>query len=556
MTRVGPPVSSGVASSLALSVCKVLSAGWNAAVPLTPTPCRGAVDASALRARFSNAVLHANLSPADSLQRRLHDACEQARVEAVGALRWPGVAQNLSALNAAELLGTGLPACALALLHALRVAVAAPIARDAAHLPVLDPALQRLCEPLLATLGCQLEDQQTYAASCHRLWELLDLHAYPTEAKTLPQAPSQSAPVLPTASLLRELRQQRKGAADVLRRIAGEPRGTLVAPLPVVEVDEAPYRVYTRRHDLVQRADAICTPAQRVPLQQRLAQLTARHRRAHGAAALHLQRCLLARQRCRWQFDSDNGLLDPAWLAQLVIDPLRPPRLRSRVEAPAIDTHVTLLIDNSGSLRGQPIETAAASVALLMVLLERCGVSTEILGYTTTGWHGGPAAASWRADGSPVEPGRIAALRHLIYKTVGESSARSRSRLAALLHADLLRDNVDGEALQWALQRLARSRAGRRVLLVLCDGEPQEPATLSANHPLYLQRHVQQVVAAAASGGVDVIAIGLHREVSACYAKAVVVDDVSQLARVLPLRLAQLLSPLRRPTAVHRRARP
>jgi cobaltochelatase CobT len=195
-------------------------------------------------------------------------------------------------------------------------------------------------------------------------------------------------------------------------------------------------------------------------------------------------------------------------------------------------------------LRGKPIEIAAASVLLLVSALERCGVATEVLGFTTMGWRGGKAAAQWRAAGSPPRPGRIAALRHWVFKSSAESAARCRKQLAAMLHDDLLRENVDGEALQWALQRLRRSRAKRRILMVLCDGTPQEQATVQANDPLYLQRHLQQVVAATgAAKDVQLLAIGLARDVSSCYPQALVVEELQHLGAALPQQLVQLLKP-------------
>lgn len=555
MTAAGRRSPREAAAGLGQSVCRVLSAAPAAASALPQHARRGQVDACALRARFSDAALHARLAPADPLQRRWHEACEQARVDALGAARWPGVALNLSAQNTDQLLGADLPQRLLAVLHSVRVAIASPLPGDAAQLPVLSTALARHCDPVLAQLRHLRQDQQACALLCRQLWDLAGLgesvNPVPAAQKPSP-SPQPSQPIAPMASELRLLRQQRKTAVDVLHRIAVEPRGTLVPPQQsVVDVDQ-PYAVFTRRHDVVQHAEAICTPAQRVPLLQRLSVLTARQRRSESAAVVQLQRCLMARQQRRWQFDAACGVLDPARLTSLVTDPLRPPQLRYRVDAPALDTQVTLLVDNSGSLRGKPIEIAAASVHWLVGLLERCGVSTEVLGYTTVGWRGGEAAAGWRKAGSPTAPGRLAALRHVIYKAAGESAARSRNRLAAMLHDDLLRENVDGEALQWALQRIARSAARRRVVMVLCDGEPQDQATLAANGPLYLRRHLQRVLNAAAAGPVQVVAIGLHRDVSACFPQAVVVDEVAQLARVLPQQLARVLGATRRPVGGRR----
>jgi cobaltochelatase CobT len=406
---------------------------------------------------------------------------------------------------------------------------------------------------VLAAALAELAHQQRFAVHCRQLlilaglWETAPVAALPLSPNTQPQ--KTAAPV-PVAQQLHAAVQQRRTRSDVLRRIADEPRGKLVPLQSQAVVIAGPYEVYSRQHDVVQRADRICTAAQAALLQQRLNQVTAATMRSQSAAALRLQRCVMSSKPLRWQSDAETGVLDPARLTSVLTDPLQPARLRSRQEAVAPDTHVTLLVDNSGSLRGKPIEMAAASVLLLVSALERCGVATEVLGFTTMGWRGGKAAVQWRTAGSPARPGRIAALRHLVYKSPAESAARCRKQLAAMLHDDLLRENVDGEALQWALQRLRRSPAKRRILMVLCDGTPQEQATAQANGPLYLQRHLQQVVAATgAAKDVQLIAIGLARDVSSCYPQALVVEELQQLGAALPQQLVQLLKPgARRPT--------
>ncbi len=550
MNRGSHQMAGSGVSGLADAVLRVMSGQTiveDAAAPAAALQTRAQVDARALRRRFSDPALSALNAALTPLQRRLLEACEQARVEALGAARWPGTALNLSRLDAAQLLGAQFPAQIWSLLCQLRRAIAAPLPCDVqavpAHWQSMPPQVARV---LAAALG-DLAYQQRFAVHCGQLlmlaglWESAPVAALPLS----PVAQSQptAAPV-PAAQQLSAAVQQRRARSDVLRRIADEPRGKLVPVQSQAVAIAGPYEVYSRQHDVVQRADRICTAAQAAQLQRRLDQVTAATMRSQSAAALRLQRCVLSRKPLRWQSDAQTGVLDPARLTSVLTDPLQPARLRSRQEAVAPDTHVTLLVDNSGSLRGKPIEIAAASVLLLVSALERCGVATEVLGFTTMGWRGGKAAVQWRAAGSPPRPGRIAALRHLVFKSPADSAARCRKQLAAMLHEDLLRENVDGEALQWALQRLRRSRAKRRILMVLCDGTPQEQATVQANDPLCLQRHLQKVVAeTAVASDVQLIAIGLARDVSSCYPQALVVEELQHLGAALPQQLVQLLKP-------------
>ena len=544
------------ASGLAHAVLRVLSGQPvvpDAAAPAAALQSRAQVDVRALRQRFSDPAWPALNAALTALQRSLLEACEQARVEALGAARWPGTALNLSRLDAAQLLGAQVPVQAWSLLCQLRRAIAAPLPCDVQAVPAHWQSMPPQVAQVLAAALAELAHQQRFAVHCRQLlilaglWETAPVAALPLSPNTQPQ--KTAAPV-PVAQQLHAAVQQRRTRSDVLRRIADEPRGKLVPLQSQAVVIAGPYEVYSRQHDVVQRADRICTAAQAALLQQRLNQVTAATMRSQSAAALRLQRCVMSSKPLRWQSDAETGVLDPARLTSVLTDPLQPARLRSRQEAVAPDTHVTLLVDNSGSLRGKPIEMAAASVLLLVSALERCGVATEVLGFTTMGWRGGKAAVQWRTAGSPARPGRIAALRHLVYKSPAESAARCRKQLAAMLHDDLLRENVDGEALQWALQRLRRSPAKRRILMVLCDGTPQEQATAQANGPLYLQRHLQQVVAATgAAKDVQLIAIGLARDVSSCYPQALVVEELQQLGAALPQQLVQLLKPgARRPT--------
>ena len=517
--------------------------GSVAAPAAVPGQSRGQVDAQAVRQRFSTASVHAALAPERPLARRLHDACEQVRCEALGVARWPGMALNLARRAACDWAGHDLPPDARQWLCGLQGALGSPVPPGLAARPASE---------LLLAVAALRTDQRAFALACQAaLRDWLTVGDEPTAtAPPAPQpapAPPQglSAPALfpmPSAGEARRLRAQRRATVDALHRAAAQSRGRAQLPQVRAAATAAGYAVYCRDHDVVQRADQVCSAGQLQALQQQLSRLTAQHTAHSGAASRQLQRQLLAQRPLRWQGDADDGVLDPARLAAVLTDPLRPVRLRRRRDEAAADTQVTLLIDNSGSLRGKPIELAAACAHQLVGTLERCGVRCEVLGYTTVGWRGGQAAAQWRAAGSPPAPGRLAVLRHVIYKAAGDSAARGQRQLAALLQADLLRENIDGEAVQWAVRRLASSPARRRILLVLCDGLPQDQATLAANGPDYLLAHLQQVVARTRQQGVEaVVAVGLGREVTQGFARAVVVDELAQLPQVLPQRLAAAL---------------
>ena len=537
-----PAAADGRLAQCVLTVLAGRKASGSAATPAAVSAqTRGQVDAQAVWQRFSQASLHTALAPVQPLARRLHDACEHARCQALGVARWPGMAANLARRPAGDWPGHDLPPKARQWLCALHGALGIPLPQGVAASPL---------DSLPLALAALRTDQRAFALGCHaalRQW-LAVVEDMPVAVPPAPQpapSPARSAPTLipmPSAGEARRLRAQRRATLDVLHRVAAQPRGRAQVPQVSGAAAATGYAVYCRDHDVVQRADQVCSAGQLQALQQQLSRLTAQHTAHSGAAARQLQRQLLAQRPLRWQGDADDGVLDPARLAAVLTDPLRPVRLRRRRDEAAADTQVTLLIDNSGSLRGKPIELAAACAHQLVGMLERCGVRSEVLGYTTVGWRGGQAAAQWRAAGSPPAPGRLAVLRHLVYKAAGDSAARGQRQLSALLQADLLRENIDGEAVQWAMRRLARSPVRRRILLVLCDGLPQDQATLAANGPDYLLAHLQQVVARSRQQGVEaVVAVGLGREVTQGFARAVVVDDLSQLEQVLPRRLAAAL---------------
>jgi cobaltochelatase CobT len=258
--------------------------------------------------------------------------------------------------------------------------------------------------------------------------------------------------------------------------------------------------------------------------------------------ANRLERLLLARQKRRWSFDLEEGVLDAARLTRVIVDPLAPLSFKEEDETEFRDTVVTLLLDNSGSMRGRPILVAALCADVLARTLERCGVKVEILGFTTDSWNGGRSRQDWLKAGCPPQPGRLSDVRYLIYKSADTPWRRSRLNLGLMLREDLLKENIDGEALMWAHDRLLARSEQRRILMVITDGVPLDEATLSANPGSYLEQHLHQVVDwIEASSPVELVAIGIGHDVTDFYTRAVSLEDAEQLGGLFPSRIDQLI---------------
>jgi cobaltochelatase CobT len=302
--------------------------------------------------------------------------------------------------------------------------------------------------------------------------------------------------------------------------------------------------VFTTRHDEVLEADDLGDEAELTALRDTL---DAEARQLPGIVARlarKLERFLLAQQRRGWHFDLDEGTIDPARLARVVTDPIAPLAFRQEREVEFKDTVVTLLLDNSGSMRGRPILLTALCADLLARTLERCGVRTEILGFTTRDWDGGLARKDWIAAGAPRDPGRLTDVRYIVYKTADTAWRRARRSLGLLLRDDLMKDNIDGEALWWAHQRLTARREQRKILMVISDGVPLDQATLSANPGGYLDQHLREVIRwIERRGEVELAAIGIGHEVGDYYSRAVAIGSTEDLGPAMINQLAALFAP-------------
>jgi len=307
--------------------------------------------------------------------------------------------------------------------------------------------------------------------------------------------------------------------------------------------DQSAYRVWDSALDQVVDAQELCSAEELSQLRAELDRQLVPLRSLVGRLANRLQRQLQARLAHGWSFDQDEGLLDTARLARVLVDPFHPLSFKKERELPFRDTVVTLLIDNSGSMRGNPIRVAALSADILARTLERCQIRTEILGFTTREWMGGRPRECWRAQGRPRNPGRLNELRHIIYKSADTPWRRARTNLGLMLRKDLLKENIDGEALLWAGDRLLARPERRRILMVISDGAPLDHATLQANSPDYLEHHLRKVIAQIeARRAIELLAIGIGHDVTEYYGHALMLDDEAGLGSAMTEQLCGLFA--------------
>jgi len=301
------------------------------------------------------------------------------------------------------------------------------------------------------------------------------------------------------------------------------------------------YKAYTVKFDEIVTAEELCDAEELTRLRAYLDKQLAHLQGVVARLANRLQRRLMAQQNRSWQFDLEEGALDPARLPRIIIDPFQPLSFRQESDTNFRDTVVTLLIDNSGSMRGRPITVAATCADILARTLERCGVKVELLGFTTRAWKGGLSREAWLQSGKTANPGRLNDLRHIIYKAADAPWRRARKNLGLMMREGLLKENIDGEALDWAHKRLLGRSEQRKILMVISDGAPVDDSTLSVNAGSYLERHLRHVIAEIETRSpVELIAIGIGHDVTRYYRRAVTIVDAEELGGVMTEKLAEL----------------
>lgn len=540
---------------------------------------RGALDSLALRTAYHDEQLHRKLLPKQSIERVLFDAFEQERYESIGCNQYKGVQLNLDARDldpadgrVAESEGKDSEHLAwtraghLLARSALRNYSVAAI--QAAHVMDVEYAkLQSVFGNLHTWPKHIAHDQQAFAlrvlakldewrrapANDYDEGQLLVTDEAATDGTTpdeqddeeltaddktvvISDADDESDP----SSI--ETQNESQEDQDMADQLIDEAPSVGADPFITVKGATAPYKAFTTEFDEVCYASQCADDETLSQLREVLDEHIQVHSRLVRRLATRLQRVLLARQRRHWQFDLEEGYLDPARLARVVTQPLVPLSFKSESDAPMRGTAITLLIDNSRSMMGKPITIAAAATDILARTLERCGVSVEILGFTTVHLHGGSSTELWEAQGKPDNPGRLNDLRHMIYKSADTSYRSARRQLALMLDRDILKQNIDGEALLWAHQRLLKRPEQRKILMMISDGAPVDTSTLGANDGDYLVRHLQQVINDIEQAEqVELLAIGIGHDVSRFYSHALNVFNARQLGPAMLNELETLL---------------
>jgi cobaltochelatase CobT len=544
---------------------------------------RGFADSFALRERHHDPKLHARAAPADANARAVFDAVEQARVEALGARAMAGVRANLACALEMRLRSDPLTrartraevplASALGLIVRERLTGEKPPVIAEGGLALVRDWIEEKGGADLDALGLTLDDQGAFARLTTRLLEDLELVEAQPEA-TEPedsageegeepeqgeegeddqeQPGGQSDGQMDVRSETSaesdeqsETRETQEGEFDGEGQEGDEGEDGMQPVRPNRPMADTPgfldYKAYATRFDEVVTATELCDEEELARLRAYLDQQLVHLQGAVTKLANRLQRRLMAQQNRSWDFDQEEGLLDAARLARVIVSPGHSLSYKVERDTDFRDTVVTLLIDNSGSMRGRPISIAAISADILARTLERCGVKVEILGFTTRAWKGGQSREAWLQAGRPAAPGRLNDLRHIVYKRADDPYRRARKSLGLMMREGLLKENIDGEALLWAHGRLIARSEERRILMVISDGAPVDDSTLSVNSGSYLERHLRQVIAWIENRSpVELIAIGIGHDVTRYYQKAVTIMDAEQLGGTMVEQLAGL----------------
>ena len=548
--------------------------------PRLVAEARGAADSLALRLRHHDDRLHAVSAPLDPEARAVFDALETARFEALGARVMEGVRDNLAELTDARVRGDAILrarsgdevplATAVGLLARQRLTGEAPPDSARSGLDLVAPWIEEKAGAELDALALTIDDQAAFAKLSRRLLEDLDLAAAPDETDEEVEAggddeqgddggaddSDEEGDASPSAgeAEMRAEQVEEEGEGDTTPQelefdqddlADGEEASENAAAAPARRnwdlSPETDYKAFTNRFDEMVEAGELCDEEELGRLRAYLDQQMAGLHNVVTRLANRLQRRLMAQQARSWEFDQEEGLLDAARLARVIVNPVHSLSYKIERDTEFRDTVVGLLIDNSGSMRGRPIAIAAICADILTRTLERVGVASEVLGFTTRAWKGGQSREQWLADGRPPNPGRLNDLRHIVYKRADEPYRHARKHLGLMMREGLLKENIDGEALLWAHNRLIARPEERRILMVISDGAPVDDSTASANGGAYLERHLRQVIEwIERRSTVELVAIGIGHDVTRYYSRAVTIMDAEQLGGVMIEQLARL----------------
>ena len=545
---------------------------------------RGLGDSMALRLACHDSDMHATMSPQGADARLVFDAVEQARVESIGALRMAGMGSNIRAMNTEKYAKANFSGVerqedapigeAVAMLVREKLTGETPPASAGKVLDLWRPFIEEKASGDLDDLSKVITDQKAFSRLVRRMLTSMQMaedfgdqenEAENQETETDEEQPrsneaeeeqveeeagSDAAPAEESEASQEQMEDGEMDGAEMsedemsddLDEDSETPGETRRPNSPFDDFNEkVDYNIFTEEFDEEIRAEDLCDEAELDRLRAFLDKQLAHLQGAVGRLANRLQRRLMAQQNRSWDFDLEEGYLDPARLVRLVIDPMQPLSFKKERDTKFRDTVVSLVIDNSGSMRGRPITVAATCADILARTLERSGVKVEILGFTTKAWKGGQSRENWLSNGKPPSPGRLNDLRHIIYKSADAPWRRSRRNLGLMMREGLLKENIDGEALMWAHNRLINRPEQRKIMMMISDGAPVDDSTLSVNPGNYLERHLRAVIEQIETRSpVELLAIGIGHDVTRYYRRAVTIVDADELAGAMTEQLAAL----------------
>jgi cobaltochelatase CobT len=543
---------------------------------------RGHADSIALKLACHDPAVHRKQAPGGQQARAVFDAVEQARVEAIGARRMAGVKQNLAAMIDDRFHRSKFDEVtdradapieeALAMMVRERLTGAPPPAGARKLVELWRPVIEDRAGRNLDRLEELLEDQRRFGDAVHDLLDSLDM----SDDRSSDQDEDEDGEAGDQDSQPDSGKDGEQDDSGDMQR-AGEEAEVSAEDNPDASAEavdapsaemtddsdmgdsEAPaepwrprqhganeprgpdYRPFVGKFDEMIAAEDLCEAEELERLRGYLDKQLSHLQGVVARLANRLQRRLMAKQNRAWEFDLEEGQLDPARLSRIIIDPMHPLSFKQEKDTNFRDTVVTLLLDNSGSMRGRPITVAATCADILARTLERCGVKVEILGFTTRAWKGGQSREAWLAAGKPAAPGRLNDLRHIIYKSADAPWRRARKNLGLMMREGLLKENIDGEALDWAHKRLLARTEQRRILMMISDGAPVDDSTLSVNPGNYLERHLRYIIEEIETRSpVELIAIGIGHDVTRYYRRAVTIVDAEELGGAMTDKLAEL----------------
>jgi cobaltochelatase CobT len=544
---------------------------------------RGHADSMALRLSCHNDSIHRRLLPGGQTARAVYDAIEQARCESIGARRMDGVAANLSAMlddkyhrgnfsQVSDVADAPIEE-ALAMMVRERLTGSAPPPAAQKLVELWRPFIESKAGASLDGLQNHIDDQRAFARVVREVLVKLDMaedadaegdnndeeNEQQSESESEDQESGEKEEQASTEETESSAAEEsdaetEEGMADAEdgptddqmneddMPDSDESDNTPRPPPPSrPEKPVSDYRVFATKYDETIGAEDLCDAEELTRLRAYLDKQISHLSGVVARLANRLQRRLMAQQNRAWEFDLEEGALDPARLPRIIIDPHQPLSFKREKDTNFRDTVVTLLIDNSGSMRGRPISVAATCADILARTLERCGVKTEILGFTTRAWKGGQSREFWLQSGKPNMPGRLNDLRHIIYKAADAPWRRARKNLGLMMREGLLKENIDGEALDWAHKRLLVRPEQRKILMMISDGAPVDDSTLSVNPGNYLEKHLRFVIDEIENRSpVELIAIGIGHDVTRYYKRAVTIVDAEELGGAMTEKLAEL----------------